>query len=336
MAERLDFSKMSFEDVIVGKEETTIPKVDKVKEEETPVVDDNPTPAPIDKDKLETPAEEADFYQSLTKIIGYEIDGEFDESVEGVAEYTKAVGQRIAEEEIKDLFDSFPDVKEFLQFRLNGGDPAKYFESKYGDVDYSKYAVDEKDETTQEVIVRKHLALQGFSDEEINDTIKDYKETNLLYKTAKKASERLIESQRTRKEAMIIKQAEQARIQESQREEMVAEISDVIDKGKLHNLIIPEKDRKEFRSWLLSPDGKGQTKRQATMAKLSVEQKLELEYLAFKGFDLKELVRREATATNINFLKKQAASKTSRLGGTGKETKPTNNLLKDLKLSELL
>src|SRR5688572_23712618 len=87
------------------------------------IVDNTP---PNDPPKKDEPTEES-FYESLAKTLGYEVEGEFEESVEGVAKYTKAVAEQIAQEEIKDLFNSYPDVKEYLQFRLNDGDPAKYF-----------------------------------------------------------------------------------------------------------------------------------------------------------------------------------------------------------------
>jgi hypothetical protein len=100
--------------------------------------------------------------------------------------------------------------------------------------------------------------------------------------------------------------------------------------------VIPEKDRKEFRAWLLQADGKGQTRRQAAMNKLELAQKLELEYLVFKGFDLKDLVRKEATQTKIDFLKKGIGTKGSRLSGTGvSKTTPKKNALEGIKLSDI-
>lgn len=338
MAEaKFDLSKVSFEDVIDGTTAPT-PKSEDVK---IPEKEDD-VPIPPKKEEVENTEDndnqEASFYESLNKLIGYEVEGEFDESVEGVAEYAKAIGQRMAEEEVRDLFESFPDVKEYLQFRLNNGDPAKYFETKYGE-DYSKYAVTEEDVTTQETIVRKYLVNDGYKEDQINEIIKDYKDTGLLYKQAKRLAEKLTESQKYKKEELLVKQAEEARLAEEKRQEMVSEINSTIDKGTLHNIVIPEKDRKDFKAWLLQPDQRGQTKRQATMSQMSIQQKLELEYLAFKGFDLKDLVRKEAANTKIEFLKKGAASKGSRLFGTGVEKNPKGGLqdkLKDVKLSNLI
>jgi hypothetical protein len=349
---RTDYSKISFEDILNGTDNTPLPGP-KAKES-TVVIPDKPDDAAAlpgdvkDKDPLidpndldntggddNTDAEES-LYEGLSKILGYEIDGEFDESVEGVAAYTKAVGERIAQEELQDLFESIPDVKEYLQFRLNGGDPQKYFESKYGDVDFSKYSVDEKDETTQEVVVRKYLGLQGYSEDEINETVKDYKDTGLLFKSAKAAANRLTESQRSRREQIIADQAERARAQEVEREQTIAQITSVIDKGSLQDIIIPEKDRKDFRAWLLQPDAKGVTRRQVDMQKLTIEQKLQLEYLAFKGFNLNDLVKKEATKTRLEFLKKQTTPKTSRLGGTGSKVKAPQAGKLDFKLNDVL
>ena len=333
MAEtKLDLSKVTFEDVLD-------PATKPAQKDADVVIPNKPVDAVDDTtntDNSVVEEQEGSFYENLQKIIGYEIEGEFDESVEGVAEYTKAVGQKMAEEEVRDLFESFPDVKEYLQFRLNNGDPAKYFESKYGDVDYSNVTITESDEVTQEVVVRKYLANEGYKPEQITEIVKDYKDTGLLYKQAKRLSERLIESQKSKRDNILTKQAEAARIAEQEREQMVAEINTVIDRGTLHNLVIPEKDRKEFRAWLLQPDAKGQTRRQSTMSQMSLAQKLELEYLAFRGFDLKDLIKKEATQTKINFIKNGATSKSSKLAGMGASKDSRSAALNGLKLSDIL
>lgn len=334
MAEtRLDLSKVSFEDVLnpefsrkdppkTTTEDVVIPKKEEVIED-------------TNNDQNEPDNQEGSFYENLHRLLGYEVEGEFEESVEGVAEYTKTVAQKIAEEEVRDLFESFPDVKEYLQFRLNDGDPAKYFESKYADPDYSTYSITENDEVTQEVVARKYLSQEGYNADQINEMIKDYRDTGLLFKQAKRFSERLVDLQKSKRQEVLYKQAEQAKIAEAQKEQMVSEINTVIDKGTLHNLVIPEKDRKEFRAWLLQPDAKGQTRRQATMSNMTLAQKLELEYLAFKGFDLKDLIRKEANQTKINFLK-NTGSKGSRLGGTGVEKQSKPSALGNIKLSDIL
>lgn len=344
MAEgKIDLRSVTFEDVLEGNVKGPDVKTPDVKlpdktELKDTLPDDEPKVEPKTEPKKEdTPSEEESIFEGLQKILGYEIEGEYEESVEGVAEYTKTVAQKIAEEEVKDLFEAFPDVKEYLQFRLNDGDPAKYFESKYGDTDFSKYQITEADEITQEIVVRKYLASQEHSEEQINDIIKDYKETGLLFKTAKRAADKLTEVQRVKREQLTAKQAEAAREAELQKQEMVGEITTTIDSGKLHTIVIPEKDRREFKSWLLNPNAKGQTKRQEAMSKLTMQQKLELEYLAFKGFNFGDLVKKEATQTKVNLLKKSVQAKGSKLGTGGREPqfkKPGD--LTGIKVSDLI
>lgn len=333
---RLDLSKITFEDVLDGVPATGKKAPDVV----IPPKDQTPDPEP-DPEPEPTPEPEPDssnFYTEINRILGYEVEGEFDESVEGVANYTKAVAEQIAQAEIKDLFENFPDVKEYLQFRLNDGSPEKYFEAKYADADYTKYNnFTENDEATQEIVVRKYLSNQGWSEEEITETVKEYRDSGLLYKNAKRAADKLVTMQHSKKESLLASQAEQAKLAERQREETIAQISGALDKGSLKNIMIPEKDRKEFKQWLLQPDAKGVTKRQQAMAQLSLEEKLELEYMVYKGFDVKDLIKKEATKTRIDFLKNAASSKNSRLGGTGKEAKfPKGNKLEGLKLENIL
>ncbi len=342
---RVDFSKISFEDVVdpvinpqvePPKEKVTKP-IEKIDQDNDSDLDAVQPDAKATSDKVEQSVD-TPIYESLNKLIGYEVDGEFEESVEGIAEYTKKVGQKMAESEVKELFEAYPDVKEYLQFRLNDGDPAKYFESRFGDMDYSKIKITEQDEATQELVVKKYLSAQDYNEDEIAEFIKDYKDTNLLYKTAQKVVSKLVTTQSAKKEALVSSQAEKAMKAEQDREQFVQEISSTIEKGSLHDLIIPEKERREFKSWLLNVDKKGETRRQQVMSKLSMEQKLQLEYLVFKGFNLKDLVRKEATQTKIDFLKKQTGDKGSRLGGLGKEEqfKSKASKLEGLKINDIL
>ena len=311
----LDLSKVSFEDILTGNDRNPVP--DKKVEPPASVEPVKPEPVIVEPPVKDDPTpDDVNLYEKLSQIIGYEIDGEYEESVEGIAEYAREVGKTIAQEELRELFDSIPDVKEYLEYRLNGGAPEKYFEGKFGDIDYSKYQISETDEVTQEIVVRKFLASQGFSEDEVNETIKDYKDTNLLYKTAKTAVNKLVESQRSKKDQVVAEQARKAREDMIERERVITEITEVVDKGTLQNIVIPEKDRKEFRAWMLQVNAKGETKRQEAMRKLSLQEKLELEYLVFKGFNLKDLVAREAAKTRVDFLKK-ADGKGSKLGKTG-------------------
>lgn len=340
-------SDISFEDVIAPIEvdtDKTTPSAnpDEIVEDKDKVQDDvvipdkdqdEPEPTEPDPDPLDKP--EPKFYEALQKILGYEIDGEYEESVEGVAEYTKAVAEKIAQEEVDTLFEAIPDVKEYLTFRLNGGEPSKFFESRYSEPDYTQYKLSEDDETTQEIIVRRYLSSQNYNDTEITETIKDYKETGLLYKTANRVLDKLVSSQKSKKEKLLYEQEQKALENKEKREKTVEAINKVIEKGQLQSLVIPEKERREFKAWLLNPISKsGKTKRQEVMEGLSMEQKLELEYLAFKGFNLSDLVQKEATRTKIGFLKK--SSKEGRLSGTGTSASTKPNDISKLKISDFI
>ena len=64
---------------------------------------------------------------SIAKSLGYELEKEYAETEEGLAEFTKDIAQNIAEDQLDGLFKQFPLVQKHLDFVLAGGDPEKFF-----------------------------------------------------------------------------------------------------------------------------------------------------------------------------------------------------------------
>jgi hypothetical protein len=287
-------------------------------------VDDvDSTNASTQEDTVEDDDSES-IYSSLNKTFGYDIEGEFDETVDGIAEYTKQVAVKMAESEVQQLFEAYPDVKEYLDFRLKNGDPKAFFEKSFNDVDYASLTIDEDNESLQEKIVKEDLKKQGYSSDEIEEFVSDYKDSGLLYKMSNKSVKKLVEYQKKEKETLIQEQTKLEQQRQEETKKMVNSIETVIEKGDLKNIIIPESKRKNFKEWLLKPDTSGKTQREKQLESLSWEEKLQLEYMMFSGFNLKDLVQKEARKLNIDRLKeKSKANQTPRLAGSGKNQKPT-------------
>ncbi len=252
--------------------------------------DPNEEPNPDDPNPDDPPAD-VDIYTDLNTRLGLEIDGEFDDSVEGVAGYVKKAGEKLGEASMVALFDTFPDVAEFLQYRQNGGEPNKYFQNVHPEVDYGKMEIGPNDAGTQREVIRTLMKLQGQDEAYITETLADYGEANLLEKQANHAVKQLANHQKQEADNLV----ESARVQKENdvtaaREEWTS-VQNIVNTGNLGNVIIPETEKKGFLEWMSVPvDSKGTTRRDADRAAMNTDTGLLLEYLIYKKADVASLV----------------------------------------------
>jgi len=84
-----------------------------------------PKPEPED-DSVAESEEEASVVSEIMSKLGYEVEGDFEDSTEGIIELTKAASEKIAEETLDAIFSNHPTVKQHLDFVMAGGDPNKF------------------------------------------------------------------------------------------------------------------------------------------------------------------------------------------------------------------
>ena len=154
--DNLDLSKISVSELLDDKQipstetteetpeavETETPTAEETTEETTEETsketqeDDTEAEAPNNDlqetaDTLEQEGEgeesEASIISTLKERLGYEIEGDFEDDYDGIAGLTKAMAEKIAEEQFRSVFQSFPDIQEYLNYRVSGGDPDKFF-----------------------------------------------------------------------------------------------------------------------------------------------------------------------------------------------------------------
>lgn len=250
-------------------------------------------PEEIEKSNEEeiSPKEQEEYEESvlseIKKHFGYEIEGEFSEDIEGLKLYTSEVAKKIALEEFQQIFDTYPDVADYMRYRMNNGDPSKFFE--VNETDYSNIELDETNDAQAKEVVRVFFKKQGFSDEEINDTIEDYEDTGILVKQAKKVLPKLKTMVENEKQKLIQEKEleKQKRIEEAT--QYWSSVQETINKGNIKNIYVPEADKKKFFEWLAVPKNGDKSQRDIERESMSVEDILALEYLMFKKLDISKL-----------------------------------------------
>lgn len=248
---------------------------------------------------------------TLTQRLGYEVEGEFSDDYDGLEKYTSAVASKIAEEQLANIFEQYPDVREYFQYRANNGDPLKYFQAQQAEMDYNAMSVDDN-VAIQRRIIQDGMRMQGFDDESISKMTDAYEDAGILKDNAEVYLAQLKRSQATRKQELVKQQEVQAEQQRAQAEQYWSSVANTINQGQLRGLQIPTRQRKQFYDWMTLPvDKNGATQRDIDRSKLDQETALALEYLIYQGFDLNKLSQNVAKTKTTKSLKAKLQSSPS-------------------------
>lgn len=251
-------------------------------------------------------------YLSDEGVIEFEDSDELEDSPEVLINSVKST---IAKE-IENYKNSIPEkAKNLIEYLEKGGDVEKYIETISKPFDINNANLDS--ESDQEKIVREYLKLQGFEQEDIDETVQSYSDSLILETQAKVASKQL-KKYYDKQEAELLKQQEQAlEAQKQEYENYVAKLNTTIDTSEsIAGLPISNKDKADFKKYLLAVDKNGNSQYAKDLAEDPIKSSIELAYLKYKKFDFTEAIKKgetEATKKLKNIFK----SKETTIG-TGK------------------
>lgn len=233
--------------------------------------------------------QEESIINTLKTHFGYEVEGDFTEDIEGLKTFTSEIAKKMALSELEEVFKLVPDAGEYLQYRMNGGDPQKFFDVNFSEPDYSKFELTEDNVGVSKEIIRVFLKKQDYTENEIIETIADYEDTGILYKQANKILPKLIKFQQDEKEGFKKRQQEELLKQEEAAKKEWQLIENTITSGKLGNIAIPESEKSKFFEWMAIPVQDGKSQRMIDRESIGVENMLALEYLLYKKMDISKL-----------------------------------------------
>lgn len=286
----------------VPTEETTDTPEDEVEETVEEDVAE-PTAAAV-----EPQAEEAGMFATLGQKLGYDVEGDFSEDYDGLADYTTAVASKIANEQLEKIFEAMPDVKEYFQYRANNGDPLRYFEAQQAEMDYNSLQLDENVAVQKRVVI-DGMRSAGFADEDISRMVESYEDAGILKDNAGIYLQQLQRNQASQKENLLAQQEQQATEQRAAAEAYWTEVQATINTGNLKGLQIPTRQRGKFYEWMTTPtNDQGTTQRDLDRQNIDQETALAVEYLLFQGFDLKKLATSAASTQKVSSLKSKLAA----------------------------
>lgn len=298
---------------------------------DTPDSDDNDIEDTTDEDdnedsegnEYEESDEDTSIAESIAKALGYDIENNYEDTEEGLVEFTKDIAQNIAEDQINELFQQFPLVQKHLDFVMAGGDSEKFFQAYNPNLDYSQYEIDKGDIRTQKAFVSEYFKTKGHDEEFIKDMLEDYEDSGKLYDKATIAQKQLANVQREERERLVEEQKQIQAQTAKQQQEFWENVANVIDEGKeFAGIRIPEKEKAKFFDYISAPINKnGATKRDEDYANAELEVKLAVDYLMFKGFKLNDIISTKAKTESAKNLKEKLINQQERVKNYGKVEK---------------
>lgn len=290
------------EDIEEKEEEIVTPKTKKttVKKEET-----------VEETDLEEEIDDTVVSEVLSQL-GYEFEEEFEDTSDGLVKLAKAVGGKIAEDQLDGLFQAHPEIQKHLDYVLNGGKSEEWLKMSNQITDFENIHVSEDDMRTQRAVLGEYFKLKGHDTEFINELLDDYTDSNKLFDKAKKAKGALTTYYGAQREQSTEKE-KQIRLAEQQKQrDFWDEINDTIQNSKdFAGLTVQEKDKNKFFDYLTQVDKDGLTRREKSHRESSTEVKLAIDYLMYKGFNLKDIIATKAKTTNAKSLRKKIKSNKS-------------------------
>ena len=189
----------------------------------------------------------------------------------------------------------------------------------------------------QRMVVQEHMLKQGYTPEEVAETVQEYIDAGILNRQATRSLGKLQKIQEAEAADIIKRQQADAEQRQAQVAQQWQSIKSTIDAGKLKTFEIPSADKNKFYAWMSEAvDNQGRTQRAIDREQMDLETQLAIEYLAWKKLDLSRLVaatQNTKKAQNLKAKLQQTQTASRRMkGGTNSSQKAPKKLpsLKDL------
>lgn len=333
---KIDFGSISFDDVLGdGIESTTVeepqePQVEEAEVEQEEPASTNELDADADRkdrgdedledeeaaqqhereddrtveDNLEEEGDDVTVASEISKVLGFEVENEYADTVEGLTEFVRDISQDVAENQIQELFEQFPLVQQHLDYVLAGGDSDKFFESHNPQLDYAQIQLRENDQGTQRAILAQYFQAKGHDNDFINEMLEDYEDSGKMFAKAEVAKNALANAQKAERDQLLARQQEQYEAQAKQQEEFWDGVAQTIESGnEFAGIRIPDRDKRSFFDYISAPTDDGRTQRDVDYAEAPMEVKLAIDYLMYSGFKLDDIIQTKARTESVKNLK---------------------------------
>ena len=198
MDRKLDISAISFDDMLgdgLQSVESTEEAVDTIEANEIPDVkseevadnDDNLEPNnEIDyEDDVEVDEPESDesnnIVSEIASTLGFELEGEYEETVDGITNFVRDISQKAAEDQLQGLFEQYPEVQKHLDFLMAGGNSSEFLQTYNPQTDFGAIEMEETDVNIQRAVLGQFFYNKGHDQEFINDMLDTLEDKTFIF-----------------------------------------------------------------------------------------------------------------------------------------------------------
>ena len=349
--DKIQLDDISFDDMISGEGVTVdVPEVEveevenKIEEEvqeepEQEVVEEQEEE--VEEEVQEEAAEETEDDTVVSEVLsklGYELEGDYEDTSDGLVALTKDAAAKMAEDNLEEIFNKFPIIKKHLEYTLAGGDSKQFMDTYGSNNDYSTLNISKEDTRTQKAILAEYFNAKGHDKDFIEETLEDYEDSGKLFERSGRAKDALVKQQAQQREQLIAKQQEQRQQSEAEQQKFWDGLSKTIDEStELAGVTLPARDKKKFFDYISKPVTKeGHTQRDLDHKDAKLDVKLAMDYLMYRGFDLEKIIDSKAKTKSAKSLKDKISRSGKPLKSDNKASRRKTNVdLDDLSLDLL-
>jgi hypothetical protein len=259
----------------------------------------------------------------VLSTLGYELDGEYEDTADGLAKMTKDVADKMADTRIDEVLENFPEVKKHLEYVLAGGESDNFMKAHESKSDYSKMTLSEDDSRTQKEILSNYFSTKGHDKEFIDEMLEDYEDSGKLFGKAEQARQALGKHQDEKKAQLVVNQRKAFDDQAAEQAKFWDGVSETIESStEFAGLVVPDKEKAKFFKYISSPVNKqGQSQRDVDHSEAEMETKLAMDYLMYKGFNLESIINTKAKTKSTQSLREKIAKNTDTVKAARKAQK---------------
>ena len=296
---------------------------DEEEEEEEYDEDEDEEEYEDDEEKDEDAEEDDTVVGSILEALGYEANEAYEDTAEGLTALTKDMAGKMANEQIEEVLNKFPLVKDHLNYVLNGGQSQHFMQAYDPNMDYDTLRISEGDIQSQKAILADYLAIKGHDNDFIGEMLEDYEDSGKLFKKSEAARKALGKYQGQQRQQLMEQQQERQQEAQAQQEEFWTSVADTIQNSQeFAGLVVPEKDKNKFFNYLSRPVNKnGMTQRDLDHQEADMEIKLAIDYLMYSGFDLGSLIETKARTKSTRSLKERIMKNEDRVKSARKSSR---------------
>lgn len=246
------------------------------------------------------------FIKNIASKLGIELgeDEQFEDSEEGLIEFTQRAAEEFADAKLNGWLESLPPVAtDFFDYLQMLGEEATeenikaFFKAENPEIDYK--SVDLSNEDVQKSVMRTFYKKMDYTDEEIKEAIDDLEIAGTLSKQAKTASTKLAAMQEKDRAVLLEKQREADAAKKQATQKFFGNVKQIIDNGKVNNFTIPVSEKKAVFEY----DANGQFMKDLNEALKDPARRVELAIAMKNKFNLSKYVQTAATTQKANSLR---------------------------------